>query len=113
MVMMLIGLLGFGMIFVGCENGTTPNDDNEKEEDEVEKVVAEKYQGRWIQQEDTTYWIYLEKVVCKDNGGTIGAAWTEGTDLYVGGKKCGYFENDTTLKYDAGDGDIWTFTKQP
>jgi hypothetical protein len=115
MVMVLIGLLGFGMIFAGCENGTTPNDDNEKEEDVVERVVAEKYRGRWIQEDETDYWIYLEKPVYKDNNGAYTAAWTEGTDLYVGGKKRGYFENDTTLKFQKNEDteEYSTYTKQP
>jgi hypothetical protein len=46
-VMMLIGLLGFGMIFGGCENGTTPSVPNTEDTATPPKVVAEKYRGTW------------------------------------------------------------------
>jgi hypothetical protein len=111
MVMVLIGLLGFGMIFAGCENGTTPNDDNEKEEDLVKPFVAEKYRGMWKTEDNITLQLFETNGVF-DNS-IQRNAYTEGTDLFYDGRKCGSFEDDTTLKYTTeGDGTL-IFIKQP
>jgi hypothetical protein len=110
MVMMLIGLLGFGMIFGGCENGTTPNDDNEKEEDVVERVVAEKYRGTWKTEGNTTLQLFETNGILE---GIQRNAYTEGTDLFYDGRKCGSFEDDTTLKYTTEGDRTLIFIKQP
>jgi hypothetical protein len=102
MVMVLIGLLGFGMIFGGCENGTTPNDGDKKEE-VVERVVEEKYRGTW-KSENNIHTIILYENKCKIQANSSKDAWTVGTDLFTATDpyaREGYFSDDNTLMYES------------
>jgi hypothetical protein len=95
-VMMLIGLLGFGMIFGGCENGTTPNN-----EEVVEPVVEEKYWGTWKTADNAT--IILTKTTYKLNQNSEVKAYTTGADLFANGDKKGTFQDDTHFLMDHAE----------
>lgn len=124
--MMLIGLLGFGMIVGGCDNGTTPtNGDNVPGGTTPAadtKVVAEKYRGMWQDDDDpeytfklteNRYFSYHDGRELGQSGGMV--AWTDGADLYTGqeSRKSGTFTSDTTYDYLVNGEVEFTYTKQP
>jgi hypothetical protein len=113
MVMMLIGLLGFGMIFGGCENGTTPSVPNTEDTDTPPatdpKVVAEKYRGTWKYYEEV---IVLTETTFID-GEDVRTVYTVERELREDfpngyGTMGRFYENDDT-KFSRGDK---TYSKQ-
>jgi hypothetical protein len=108
MVMVLIGLLGFGMVFGGCENGTT---DNNGSTPPTEKVVAEKYWGTWMREGiDAT--IIIEKTSYRHNQNPVERVWTVGTDLMANQEKIGTFQDETTFFWTSDTSKSMPWIKQ-
>jgi hypothetical protein len=62
-IMMLIGLLSFGMV-TGCNTGTNPGNDDDKK-GTVTKVIEEKYRGTWNEREPYPGQVY--KFILSEN----------------------------------------------
>jgi hypothetical protein len=102
----LIGLLGFGMMIFGCDNGTTSDD--KTEDTDTAKVVAEKYRGTWECTSDQ----YVDYIVLTEEEGSFyrqgqesstvnRGAYTIGTDLYLDWNNDGNYSKDGSFTSDT------------
>jgi hypothetical protein len=110
-VMVLAGLLGFGM-FVACDDGSSGSGDSGNNNTPSAKVVEEKYRGNWYYEGDL-YFTLTENT--HKAGNTIQKVFTEGNKLYwnynnVLIEEPGTFTSDTTFVYKDSD---FTITKAP
>jgi hypothetical protein len=75
---------------IGCPTDSGGNGNN--------KVVVEKYRGKWVDENDTSiYFILTEKEMSTSLGYTQ-SVYTEGNILYGENGKIGTFESDTRYK---------------
>jgi hypothetical protein len=94
-----------GVLMTGCSTDTTENPPPNTPPAVNDKVVAEKYQGKWADENNSSiYYVFNEKTMVTPNGLTV-SAYTEGNVLYVisddgSGVKSGTFVTDTRFKDD-------------
>jgi hypothetical protein len=113
-VMMLIGLLGFGM-FDGCDDGSSGSGDSGNNNTPSAKVVEEKYRGYWYHESAACFTLSVNTWI-QDN--TTIKAFTEGNKLYLVYntviEEKGTFTSDTIFVRKDDSSDVyWTKTTPP